>query len=85
MRTSQFTNESEGPSPDFLKHLEQAFGWSEGQALDALSAYIFSTEPGRALRHELDSAGPAPSKRTSKSMGSVETRMAFGQVTNPGP
>jgi hypothetical protein len=29
--------------------LEQAFGWSEQQALDALSDYLVSTEAGRAL------------------------------------
>jgi len=42
------------PAPDFLTHLEQTFGWSEAQAIDALGAYILSSKAGRALRRELD-------------------------------
>jgi len=43
-------------APDFLTHLSWTFGWSEAQAIDALGAYITSTEAGRALRRALDSA-----------------------------
>jgi hypothetical protein len=56
MAESQQTDGTNAPGPNLLAHLEQAFGWSEGQALDALGAYLMSTEAGRALRREL-SAG----------------------------
>jgi len=56
MNTPQPTNDANGPAPDFLIHLEECFGWTEGQAFHALSAYIFSTEAGRALRSELDAS-----------------------------
>ena len=55
MAKSQQTHGSSAPAPDLLAHLEQAFGWSEAQALDALGAYLMSTEAGRALRPELAS------------------------------
>ena len=42
-------------APNFLAHLEQAFGWSEREAIDALGAYMMSTEAGRALFRELAS------------------------------
>lgn len=48
-------------APDFLTHLRWTFGWSEEQALDALGAYMLSTEAGRALRRALDSAESGPS------------------------
>lgn len=51
---------SEAPAPDLLAHLEQALGWNEGQALDALGAYLLSTKAGRRLRSELDSCNRSP-------------------------
>ena len=55
MAKPQQTDRTSAPAPDLLAHLEQAFGWSEGQAIDALGAYMMSTEAGRALRWELTS------------------------------
>lgn len=46
------------PAPDFLTHLQRAFGWNEAQAIDALGAYILSCKAGRALRRELDAVDP---------------------------
>jgi hypothetical protein len=53
MAESQQADGTNAPGPNLLTHLEQAFGWSEVQALDALGAYLLSTEAGRALRREL--------------------------------
>lgn len=53
-------NRADGPAPDLLAHLEQALGWSEKQALDALGAYLLSTEAGRRLRSEPDSCNRTP-------------------------
>ncbi len=49
------------PAPDFLTHLQRAFGWSEEQAIEALGAYMLSSKAGRALRRELDSVEGNPS------------------------
>jgi hypothetical protein len=54
MAKSQQADTTGAPAPDFLAHLEEAFGWSEQQACDALGAYLMSTEAGRALRHDLE-------------------------------
>lgn len=51
---------TDGPAPDLLAHLEQALGWTECQALDALGAYLLSTDAGRRLRSELDSRNRSP-------------------------
>lgn len=61
MDKPQISDGSTDPAPDFLTHLGQAFGWSEEQAIEALGAYILSTEAGRALRRELDLAACNPS------------------------
>jgi len=53
MAKSREIYENGATAPDLLAHLEQAFGWSEGQAIDALGAYMMSTEAGQALRREL--------------------------------
>ena len=53
MAKPQIFDPIQDPAPDFLTHLEQAFGWSEAQAVDALGAYILSSKAGRALRREL--------------------------------
>jgi hypothetical protein len=52
-------------TPSLLSQLQQARGWSELQALEALGDYLLDTEPGRALRRELDSnvATQAPGNR----------------------
>lgn len=55
MAKSQKTDGTCEPVPDLLAQLEQTFGWSEAQAIDALGAYMMSTEAGRALRRELES------------------------------
>jgi hypothetical protein len=55
MTKSEHPDAARGLAPDLVAHLEQAFGWSQGQALDALGAYLLNTEAGRALCHELDS------------------------------
>jgi len=49
------------PAPDFLTHLEQTFGWSEEQAIEALSAYILSTRAGRSWQRELECVATDPS------------------------
>jgi hypothetical protein len=54
MAMSQQTGTTGDPAPNFLAHLEQAFGWSPPQACDALGAYLMSTKAGRALRHDLE-------------------------------
>lgn len=54
MAKPQICNAIQDPAPDFLKHLEQTFGWSEEQAIDALGAYILASKAGRALRRQLD-------------------------------
>jgi hypothetical protein len=54
MANSQQTDTTGSPPPSFLGHLEQAFGWSEQQACDALGAYLMSTKAGRALRCDLE-------------------------------
>ncbi|HEX2672212.1 MAG TPA: hypothetical protein VHM25_15135 [Polyangiaceae bacterium] len=64
MAKPQIRNAIQDPAPDFLKHLEQTFGWSEAQALDALGAYILSSKAGRALRRQLDAV---ESQRSSMS------------------
>jgi hypothetical protein len=61
MAKSQQTDGTSEPAPDFLTHLEQAFGWSETQAIEALGAYILSTEAGRRLRREVETLNRAPS------------------------
>ena len=61
MATPQIQLETEDAAPDFLTHLGRAFGWSEKQAIDALGAYIMSTEAGRALRGGLDCSERHPS------------------------
>jgi hypothetical protein len=53
MDESQQTEDDGGTTPSFLAHLEQVFGWSEEQAVDALGAYMLSTEAGRALCDQL--------------------------------
>jgi hypothetical protein len=53
MAESQQADGPSAPAPNLLAHLEQAFDWSEGQALDALGAYLMSTEAGRTLGREL--------------------------------
>jgi len=40
------------PAPDFLTHLQQAFGWNEAQALAALAGYISMRTAGRARSAE---------------------------------
>ena len=55
MAKPQKTNGTSTPVPDLLAQLEQTFGWGEAQAVDALGAYMMSTEAGRALRRELAS------------------------------
>jgi len=55
MAKSEPADRATRPAPDLLVHLEQAFGWSEDQATDALGAYLMSTEAGGALRRELAS------------------------------
>jgi hypothetical protein len=57
--------QSQDPAPDFLTHLERAFGWSEEQAIDALGAYRLSSKAGRALRRELDSVECNPSQNAA--------------------
>jgi hypothetical protein len=42
-------------TPSLLSELQQARGWSEPEALEALGQYLLGTEAGRALRRELDS------------------------------
>jgi hypothetical protein len=37
------------PSPDFLEHLRDVFGWSREDALRALGEWIMDSEAGRAL------------------------------------
>jgi len=56
MATPQLEPVIDDVAPDFLTHLQRAFGWSEEQAIQALGDYITSTEAGRALRRALDSA-----------------------------
>lgn len=53
MEKSQHPDRTGTTAPDLLAHLEQAFGWTEGQAIEALGAYMMSTEAGRALCHDL--------------------------------
>ena len=60
MAKSEPLDATHGPAPDLVAHLEQAFGWTEGQALDALGVYLLNTEVGRALRRELDSTVSVP-------------------------
>jgi len=48
-------------APDFLSHLARAFACTEAQAMDALGAYIMSTEAGLALRRGLASSECQPS------------------------
>jgi hypothetical protein len=55
MAKLQKTDGTIAPAPDLLAQLEQAFGWSEAHAIDALGAYLMSSEAGRALRRELGS------------------------------
>ena len=55
MANPQQTDKTSEPAPDLLAQLQQTFGWSEGQAMDALGAYMMSSEAGRALRRELAS------------------------------
>ena len=54
MAKPQIYTAIQDPAPDFLTHLERAFGWSEAQAIEALGAYVLSSKAGRALRCELD-------------------------------
>jgi hypothetical protein len=37
------------PSPDFLEHLRDVFGWSREDAIHALGEWIIDSEAGRAL------------------------------------
>ena len=37
------------PSPDFLDHLRDVFGWSREEATAALGDFILSSRAGRAL------------------------------------
>jgi hypothetical protein len=55
MEKPQKTDGISEPAPDLLEQLQQTFGWSEVQAMDALGAYMMGTEAGRALRRELAS------------------------------
>jgi hypothetical protein len=55
MAKSQRTNGASEPASDLLAQLQQSFGWSDAQAIDALGAYMMGTEAGRALRGELAS------------------------------
>lgn len=61
MAKPQISSVIQDPAPDFLTHLEQAFGWSEAQAIDALGAFILSSKAGRALRREPDPVECNPS------------------------
>lgn len=53
MAKSEHADRANGPAPDLLVHLGQAFGWSEAQATEALGAYLMSTEAGQAVSREL--------------------------------
>lgn len=55
MKESQAPEAAVAAAPNLLAHLQQAFDWSEAQALDALGAYVMSTAAGRALGLELAS------------------------------
>jgi len=55
MAKPQKTDGTSEPASGLLAQLEQTFGWSEAQAIEALGAYMMSTEAGRALRLELAS------------------------------
>jgi|GEM_PF-2625608 len=54
MAKPQISPATQDPAPNFLAHLQQTFGWSEAQAIDALGAYILSSKAGRALRRQLE-------------------------------
>jgi len=60
MAKSEHTEAAPGPARDLVSHLEQAFSWSPGQAMDALGAYMLNTEAGRALLRELDATVSVP-------------------------
>jgi len=47
--------EAQEAAPTLLAHLEQVRAWTEACALDALGAYLLSTEAGQRLRRELES------------------------------
>jgi hypothetical protein len=52
--TKSKAERADEPTPDLLVHLERALGWTEARALDALGAYLLSTEAGRRLGREQD-------------------------------
>ena len=54
MAKPQTSDAIQEPAPNFLAHLQQTFGWSEAQAIDALGAHILSSKAGRALRREFE-------------------------------
>lgn len=55
MAKPQPTDVPDAPAFELLAHLEQAFGWSEARALDALGQYLLGTAAGERLRRELES------------------------------
>jgi hypothetical protein len=55
MEESQRREASGTAAPNLLVHLQEAFDWSEAQAVDALASYVMSTAAGRALSLELAS------------------------------
>jgi hypothetical protein len=44
------------PTPDFLDHLRDVFGWSREEATAALGDFILSSPAGRALLRDEDVA-----------------------------
>jgi hypothetical protein len=72
MSDAEHTDRISEPAPDFLAHLERELGWSEAQAIEALGAYVMSTEAGRALRRELGSKSRARGRVVA--FGNIERR-----------
>lgn len=59
MATSQPPAATTGTDGDLLTCLQQGRGWSEAEALEALGAYLMSTEAGQRLRRELPACNRA--------------------------
>lgn len=59
MQKSQQTQRNP-PAPSFLAHLEEAYGWGQARALDALGTYLMSTAAGARLQDQLASRDHAP-------------------------
>jgi hypothetical protein len=55
MANSRHREGAEQPASSLLIHLQDAFGWSGEEALEALGAYLMSSEPGLRLRQEQES------------------------------